>query len=180
MPYEDSQSPDDMELERLITQCIQIVPGLACRACLHYKYSPSQDEVDELSQQIFVLLIDDDYRVLRSFEHRSSLKTWLFPVVTHHVGYYLRRRKKEISLEEVSPDLFTSQPTQEEQIAFDENLESLSAILSNLAKPERELFELMCRGLDAAEIAKLMGTTTGAIYQRKRRLKKKIQRFLEE
>lgn len=180
MSSEDSSSHDAPEPERLIAQCLRIVPGLARSACRHYRYSPSQDEVDELAQQIFIMLIDDDYRLMRSFEHRSSLTTWLFPVVRRHVEHYLRQRKREVSLEDMPPALFASQPTLEEQIAFNERLKLFSAVLSKLTEVERELFEFMCKGLHAPEIAKLLGTTTDAIYQRKRRLKKKIQRLLEE
>lgn len=180
MSSEDSPSRGAPDPKRLIMQCLKIIPGLARSACRHYRYSPSQDEVDELAQQIFILLIDNDYSLLRSFEQRSSLKTWLFPVIKHHVEHYLRERKRWADLEDAPPSLFAARPTAEEEIILEERLKRLNAALSKLTEAEHELFELMCKGLDAPRIAKLLGTTTDAIYQRKRRLKKKIRRLLEE
>jgi RNA polymerase sigma factor (sigma-70 family) len=53
----------------------QVVRGIARRHCL------SQDETDELRQGIHHKLIEDDYRVLRRFEQRCSLRTFLTAVV---------------------------------------------------------------------------------------------------
>ncbi len=180
MSSSNSQSPNAPRPEQLITQSLQIIPGLALGACRRYRYSPSQDEIDELTQQIVFLLIGDNYALLRSFEHRSSLKTWLFPVVTHHVKHYLRERKRWSGLEDAPLSTFVSQLTPEEEIILDERLKRLNGVLSNLNEEERELFKLRCKGLEAGKVAKLMRTTPGAIYQRVRRLKKKIQRLLEE
>jgi RNA polymerase sigma factor (sigma-70 family) len=53
----------------------QVVRGIARRHCL------SQDETDDLRQGIHHKLIEDDYRVLRRFEKRCSLRTFLAAIV---------------------------------------------------------------------------------------------------
>ncbi|MDQ3283329.1 MAG: sigma-70 family RNA polymerase sigma factor [Acidobacteriota bacterium] len=45
------------------------------------KYHVNADEADEFTQEVCVRLIEDDYAVLRKFEDRSSLSTYLTTVI---------------------------------------------------------------------------------------------------
>jgi RNA polymerase sigma factor (sigma-70 family) len=94
------------------------------------------------------------------------------------VEHYLRERKRWTVLEDAPPSLLVSQPIQEEQAASHERRKRFKAALSNLTEGERKLVWLICKEPDEQKIAKRLGATVGAIYQRKHRLIKKIQRLL--
>ena len=140
---------------------------------------PSRDETDELSQQILLLLIDSDQRRLRSFRRKSSLRTWLRVVVSHHVNRYLRAKRRETGLEEIPLPSLISQPTQESLTVSKERTRAVREAVEKLSDRERELLELLCRDdLRGADIAKLMGMKYDSVRRRKHALIKKLQTLL--
>lgn len=77
-------TPDQLFRANLpvIESAIRFVAG-------HYRLSA--DERDEFASEVRLRLIDNDYEVLRRFEHRSSLKTFLVTVIQRQ---YLDLRDK--------------------------------------------------------------------------------------
>lgn len=71
-----------VDLEQLFLENLalidQVVHGLARRHRL------AADESEELRDAVRLKLIENDYEVLRRFEHRCSLRTYLRTVVTRH------------------------------------------------------------------------------------------------
>ena len=76
MPRTDPREHANDDVENLFLQAIQpILPKIVGKPCASLDHS--QIEPDDSVQQISVLLIEDDYLVLRLFHHRSKPKTWL-------------------------------------------------------------------------------------------------------
>ena len=158
--------------ERPVEGFLKFVSNAVRRAYRIYGYSPNREDVKDLAQAIAVLLIKDDCRVLRSFEHRSSLETWLWTIAKHVALRFFSGQKSMESLEEESPDDFVCQPEMEAEVLIEEIKESLTP-------RGRKLFEFKLEGLRTREIAERMNTKEDSVDEATRRLRNKIRKLLE-
>jgi RNA polymerase sigma factor (sigma-70 family) len=133
---------------------------------------------DDVVQRIVLLLIDDNYRVLRSFDHCSRPQTWLYTIVRRHILLRLRDKGSTVSLDDVSSDFFTVQPDQEQWLLTKEREELLQTAVSNLTKREQMLFGLIRQGLDAEKVGEEMKIKRRSASVMKRLLIKKLQRIV--
>ena len=112
----------------------------------------AQAEVEDLTQEVFVRLCKDDFRLLRNYDpERASLSTWLTIVARSTARDGLRRRRAEtVPLDSVP----------EAQLAIDpvmpvEKLKLPEALLS--PRQRQILAMLYDREMDVAEIARALG-----------------------
>jgi RNA polymerase sigma factor (sigma-70 family) len=149
-------------------------------ACRRYRQSPDQSVIDDLTQEIVLSLIKNDYHNLHLFEHRSTEKTWLQIVALHRVHRYFQSQKPTESLETLPVDLFLSQPPpQEKLVLFKEWEEFLNVARSELTKRERELWDLLRIAKGDEEIATTMGIKIKSVQRKKHALLKKIRCLME-
>jgi RNA polymerase sigma factor (sigma-70 family) len=174
---QDSTAPIDLE-EILITLLPKINDAVRWLH-LRYKDRIRQDELDDLSQQIILLLIEDNCRRLRSFNGQSSFRTWLQEVVTNHICHYLKSRKQNESLDEVDQAFLAYSPLLDQAIVTAERRKLLLIALRKLTQEEQRLYQLwFLSELDAKEIADIFGTEVKIIYKRKQTLFLKLTRLL--
>ena len=111
-----------------------------------------QSEIEDLTQEVFVRLCKDDFRLLRSFDPaRASLSTWLTIVARSTARDGLRRRRAEAVPLEAVP---------EAQLAIDpvEPVEKLKLPEALLSPRQREILAMLYdREMDVAEIAGALG-----------------------
>jgi RNA polymerase sigma factor (sigma-70 family) len=168
--------PPKLLFDLLLPQ-ISVTVRWACRC---YHRFPEQSVIDDLTQEITLSLIQKDYHALRSFDYRSTEKTWLQRVVLRRVGRYFKSQYPTESLEELPIDSLPSQPpSQEVMVLFKEREKLLETVCGKLTKRERRLWDLLRSGLSEKEIAERMSTTSNAIHQSKYKLIKKIQRLID-
>ncbi|MBV9965969.1 MAG: sigma-70 family RNA polymerase sigma factor, partial [Alphaproteobacteria bacterium] len=109
-------------------------------------------DVEDLTQEVFVRLCKDDFRLLRSFDPtRASLSTWLTIVGRSTARDGLRRRRAEAVPLEAVP---------EAQLAIDpvEPVEKLKLPEALLSPRQREILAMLYdREMDVAEIAGALG-----------------------
>jgi RNA polymerase sigma factor (sigma-70 family) len=148
-------------------------------ACRCYHRFPDQGVIDDLTQEITLSLIQNDYHALRSFEYRSTEKTWLQRVVLRRVGRHFKSQYPTDSLDALPIDLLPSRPpSQEVMVLFKEREKLLETACGKLSERERRLWDFLLGGLSDKEIAEQMSTTSNAIHQSKHKLIKKIQRLM--
>lgn len=180
MPTNSSQASDVFDVEDLIIKLRPIVFKAVRYACrIHHI---NRDEIEDLCQDAFVLLIEDDYRRLRSFANRSKIETWLHTVVSHHAGLYLWKRRRErenMSLDDLSPDALICPATQEKMLGNEDDWRVLQAIISNLPDRKWRLMELAFQELKPAEMAKKMGIKVSSVSSEKSVLFKEIRKLLK-
>jgi len=166
----------DSMIETLMPQLFQAVRW----ACLRSPHQTSRDEMEDICQEIILLLVEEDYRRLRSFnEQRSSLQTWLTAIAKHQLSKRFRRRKPVESLEDLPPNSLPYQPTQEEEIQKDEWRKKVRAAYTSLNEQERYLFRLCYEDeLEPADIAAALKTKANLLYKRKHLLIKKIMNLV--
>lgn len=177
MPKSDSPVPVISEIEQLFLDIISQIPPAARQACQSLNHHPNQMEFDGFVSRIVMLLLDNDFHTLRSFDNRSEPQTWLFTIAKRLIMRRLKDQKRELPLEDLPPDSFTTQPDQEEKLISQENGKWLLVAVSELTEHERTLFDLILQGAKAQEIAKEMGIKKESVYPKKSALIKKLQKI---
>jgi RNA polymerase sigma factor (sigma-70 family) len=165
------------DLEQLVAILLPDVNDAVHWAYLRYHGCICQDELDDLSQQIVLALIEDNCRRFRSFNGQVSFKTWLQAVVNHHIYKYFYRRKQTDAIDEVDQESLIYAPLQDQYTYIAEKRKLLSNALSKLSLQERLLYQLwFVYELDAKEIATIFRTEVKIIYKRKQTLVLKLTR----
>jgi len=112
----------------------------------------AQPEVEDLTQDVFVRLCKDDFRLLRSYDPtRASLSTWITIVARSTARDGLRRRRAEAVPLDAVP---------EAQLAIDpvEPVQKLKLPEALLSPRQREILAMLYdRDMDVAEIARALG-----------------------
>jgi RNA polymerase sigma factor (sigma-70 family) len=112
----------------------------------------AQPEVEDLTQEVFVRLCKDDFRLLRSYDPaRASLSTWLTIVARSTARDGLRRRRAETVPLDIVP---------EAQLAIDpvEPVQKLKLPEALLSPRQRQILAMLYdREMDVAEIARALG-----------------------
>ena len=153
-----------------------------------YKGEFNEWNVAEIVQEIFIKLINDDYRVLKMFDpSKSSLVTWISIIARNKTIDFLRRKR---------PETVPINETYATHVgAVDKNLET--AIESLDANNSQELFSnipselltsrqifvinlLFNKGMDPVEIAELLNINIQTVYSCKNKAIKRIRDFFEE
>jgi RNA polymerase sigma-70 factor (ECF subfamily) len=111
----------------------------------------AQPEVEDLTQEVFVRLCKDDFRLLRSYDPaRASLSTWLTIVARSTARDGLRRRRPEAVPLDAVP---------EAQLAIDpvEPVQKLKLPEALLSPRQRQILAMLYdREMDVAEIAQAL------------------------
>ena len=112
----------------------------------------AQAEVEDLTQEVFLRLCKDDFRLLRSYDPaRASVSTWLTIVARSTARDGLRRRRADAVPIEAVP---------EAQLAIDpvEPVQRLKLPEALLSPRQREILAMLYdRDMDVAEIARALG-----------------------
>lgn len=115
-------------------------------------------DAEDVGQTVCRLLVDNDARLLRSFQGRSTLSTWLVSIARHQALMVARRPRPPVrgAPEPASDPL--------EQVVRAEGAARLREALDALAPRERLLLSLHYRdGLSHAEIASVIGVSPNSV-----------------
>lgn len=120
----------------------------------------SPEDRDDLSAEVFLNLIKDDFRILRRFRGQSSLATYLTVVARRIVVRGMLQRKGAAPLgnsatQTVPPDLPDTRPLPEERIS---NTDQIQQLMEGLDGAEAEIVRLY--HLEAKTYQQI-STTTG-------------------
>lgn len=148
-------------------------------------YILNQENVDDLFQEIFVSLIKDDFRKLKSFKAKNgcSLASWLRQITINFTIDYLRKQKPGASLDAETGeglsllDMLTgSLNSARESLVKEENLASLKDCIENLALDDKYFLELhFNQGLRLEDLREHFKQSRGAIDMRKARIVDRLQ-----
>jgi RNA polymerase sigma factor (sigma-70 family) len=157
----------------------ELPPAIGYSCWKHHGQIPADEQTD-LRQQIFLHLIEDDCRRLRLYDQsKASFKTWLHTVVEHEVSHYLHRRKNAECLDELAPETFAYQASQEDRVLLRERKNKLRVILKQLTEHEQQLLELVLDdSLSTKERAASLGIKPASLRREKHALLKKVRKLL--
>ncbi len=90
MPADQVDAEDRRAVSRLLLESLDLLDGVV--RFLGRRYGLSRDEEADLASEVKLKLLDDDHRILRSFRHTSSLKTFLVGVAHNTLVDQLHER----------------------------------------------------------------------------------------
>ena len=114
--------------------------------------APVHGEIEDLTQEVFVRLCKDGFRLLRSYDPaRASLSTWLTIVARSTARDALRRRRAEtVPIEDVPEAKLAVDPV--------EPVRKLKLPEALLSPRQREILAMLYdREMDVAEVAQALG-----------------------
>jgi len=122
----------------------------------------AESDVEDVCQDVFLVI----HRRHVEFEHRASLRTWIYAICIRKASEYRRRahRKRETSMEN-SPEPVAVERGQDGQVDARLKLQRLSGLLENLKAPQRAVFVLFeIEGLSMKEIAEVLDCAPSTAY----------------
>lgn len=136
-------------------------------------YERDADRQRDLLQEMHIEL----WRSLKGFDHRCSLRTWVYRVA-HNVGADHLAKRRKASERWVELDALPADPTARAGAAQErrrEELAELQALIHQLEPLDRQIVLLYLEGESAAEIADVTGLTPGSVATRIHRIKKVLK-----
>lgn len=124
----------------------------------------SPTDVEDACQEVFLVV----HRKLGAFEHRSSVRTWLYGIAVRCAADH-RRRVRRTPEAAVTPatDEPAIDPAQSDSIARRQARALLDEILDELDEPKRAVFVLYeLEELTMAEVAAVVGCPLQTAYSR--------------
>jgi len=101
------------------------------------------ESAEEVYQDVFVHLCEDDYRRLRMWTGEGDLAAYLGPIVRHRGLDFINKDQRE-PLTELDSDLdqVDERPGPEEQACLDEQRDRLEQAVAGLGEQDRRLYKL--------------------------------------
>ena len=137
-------------------------------------YESDADRQRDLLQEMHIEL----WRSLNRFDHRCSLRTWVYRVANNVGADHLAKRRK-VSERLVELEALSFDPTVqagEAQERRREELAELQALIHQLTPLDRQIILLYLEGATAAEIADVTGLAPGNTATKIHRIKKLLHR----
>lgn len=147
-----------------------------------------KEEIEDLCQDVFLSLFDQDARKLRQYQGRNgcSLASWVRVVANRLTIDRLRREGRTVSLDDpgnaetsrvrdAHPD---ARPGPEPQVEEARRAQRVREMIEDLPSKDQVFVRLFYfQGMPIEEVANTIGITTNAAYVRKMRLHEKLRRI---
>lgn len=148
--------------------------------------SVPQDLVGEIHNTVFLSLLEDDCRRLRRFSGRCKLSHWIKVVTVNRTIDTLRKQRAHVALDDAEGEgsavvaaLASERADPEEEAMRAERRRFLGRVVAALSPADRDLLRLIyIEGEPGEAVARALGTTVGAVYTRKNRLRKRLVHLL--
>jgi RNA polymerase sigma-70 factor (ECF subfamily) len=132
-------------------------------------------DAEDITQEVFVRLLDNRCARLKSFSQRSSLSSWLRVVAINAARDYARKSRR---LRELYPDREPLDPRDDGEKEL--QLRFLQSVIEGFSPEDEMLFELRYgEGFSFKEIGRILGKSPGSPQVRMSRLKGRIRREAE-
>jgi len=145
----------------------------------------SQENINDLFQEIFLSLVKDNFKKLASFQARNgcSLASWLRQVTVNFSIDYIRRLKLTVSIDEETDNGFSlidllpsNSPSATDTFNQKERLTHLEDCIDRLDNDDKYFLELhINRGLSLEELKAYFKVSRGAIDMRKSRIIERLR-----
>jgi RNA polymerase sigma factor (sigma-70 family) len=173
---------DNKAWEDLVQRHSADVRGAVLRTLQSRNFYAPPATVEDIQGDLWLGLVADNFRRLSAYSGRCSLRQWLKVVASNHVVDFLRKQRPTIPIatgpEDLTSgaiDLPSHEPDAPTLLHQHQQTAALLSALAQLSDEDRLFVELYYhRELSFERVAELMGTTVGATYARKNRLRKRI------
>ena len=136
------------------------------------------DTLDNVQQQVYVELLREGGKTLRTFRGTSDLEGWVAIIAMRTAIHLMRRRAPEAGLPELLPPAPTPSPGEHSERA--EFLDRLDAAFRKLTEEERRLLQLaFFEERSYKEIAATLGMPLNSVSPTLIRAKDKLKKLME-
>ncbi|MCL5022424.1 MAG: sigma-70 family RNA polymerase sigma factor [Nitrospirae bacterium] len=155
----------------LVERYQEMVYNVACRMI------GDRDAAHDISQESFLSAYDG----LKRFRSDSKFSTWLYRITVNKCRDYLRGRKPDVLLDEVSEILPSKAPDPQDLLYRKQLGQTLQTALGALPEDYREVIVLKhIGGLDYKEMESILGVSANALKVRTYRAREMLKKFLLE
>jgi RNA polymerase sigma factor (sigma-70 family) len=153
-----------------------------------YSSAFQREDVEDIFSQVFVALLDDNYRRLGQFrgDRHSSAATWLSVIAMNTTRNHLSRTKIHLSLDDESTtgeairsQTKSPQPSAYEQLSDAQEHRVLELLIEKLKPQEKLILKYHREGLSSKEIGAIVGKTQNAIDSLLSRIRNKLKEILD-
>ena len=146
------------------------------RTAARYGADMDEDGIDDLESSVFLRLAVDEFRRMRQYRGDASLRSWLKVLAANATVDTLRKRRPSVP---VGPgedlELTCGLPSPIEQLERAELSARLRRLWDSLSTADSEFVDMFfVQELSFEEIAQRTGSSTGALYARKNRIRKRL------
>lgn len=197
-------SGDKSSWDKFVSQYSKMVYSCIHGALRGYGRVNTPEFVDELFQEVFVALLKDDFKKLKSFGWKNgcSFSTWLKKVTGRLVQDYSKketnRTKGQDTLDEPAyPEgsgkqtlgeklpsrgkfRVSKQPTWMNLLFKIDEIEIIRKLVQKLSASDQLLFRLIYNDVSVEDIAKHMNKSAEAVYMQKTRVLGKLRQELQK
>ncbi|MGD9159827.1 MAG: sigma-70 family RNA polymerase sigma factor [Desulfobacteraceae bacterium] len=157
---------DEKAMNTLYFRYREWVYGFAFRLC------GNKEDAQEILQEVFIYF----FNKFPGFELRSSLKTFLYPVVKNTSINTIRKKRKIVPFDEPA-----AQNIPDESLNWDVELRNLSEYMEGFSKEDKELVLLRFYDeLRLNEIAEVFNVPVGTIKSRLNRLLSRLREKIQK
>lgn len=145
---------------------------------LCYRLLGDPAEAEDAAQEVFLRV----YRNLHRYDVTQRFSTWILTITSNHCIDRLRRRRFEwVPLDNVQRTLSSAKQSVEETVIRQEARDAVQRLL-NALQPEDRLVLVLHYWYDLSygEIAKVLGTSEGAVKTRAHRARQRLGALLAE
>jgi RNA polymerase sigma-70 factor (ECF subfamily) len=134
-------------------------------------------QLEDAAQDVFVVV----HQRLETFQHESSVRTWIFGIVRRIAYRYRRTAKRKAGAAPLEHEPATADPGPLERIQDVQAAAFVDGFSSQLEGRKREVFVLgVLEGLSVPEIAEALGVPLNTAYTRLRRARAEFRSALEQ
>jgi RNA polymerase sigma-70 factor (ECF subfamily) len=137
-----------------------------------------KSDVADVTHNVFLIA----YRKLSTFEHRSSVRTWLCGIALRVGRDFKKSAAVRLEVSADDPAMVDTRGAEDSvEMREDGQLELARRLLDSLPAEQREVFVLHeLEQMSGSEIAALMGTSVGTMRSRLRRARDSFRKQLAE
>lgn len=155
----------------LVERYQEMVYNVACRMI------GDRDVAYDISQESFISAYDG----LKRFRSDSKFSTWLYSITVNKCRDYLRGRKPDIPLDEVTEILPSKMPDPEASMYQKQLGHTLQTAIGELPEDYREVIVLKhIEGLDYKEMESILGVSANTLKVRTYRAREMLKKVLLE
>ncbi len=139
-------------------------------------YEADRTHQEDLLQDIQLAL----WRSFATFANQCSLRTWVYRVAHNTAATHVRRQRRVRLSQSVSLEELDDLPREfdgERRVDESEMLTRVHALVQRLKPIDRDVLLLYLEGMEAAEIAEVVGISRSNVAQKVHRAKKLLQLY---
>ena len=143
---------------------------------LCYKICGTKLDVEDVAQQVFVEL----YTALPRFKFQSKLSTFIYRITVNVVSKQLSKQSRMLPQFDAMPEIVSTTPNIEQQIAYDEQIKKLHNAIGQLKYEQRTALVLSAfDDFSYQDIADVMQCSLTKVESLIFRAKKNLRKILE-